>query len=107
MSEREVDAGAAAALIGTMDGVWRRGVTMQCAIHDARNIAGKCSCSDIVKALRLSDADVEKLKALRKAINRPAYHNGLGAYHGGLGLEESGKYLGLLDRILAAHGARA
>jgi hypothetical protein len=75
-------------------------MTMQCAIHDARDTAGKCSCSDIVKAMRLSDADIEKLKALSKAINHTAYH-------GGLGLEESGKYLGLLDRILAAHGVMA
>ena len=70
---------------------------MKCDIHDERNVTGVCSCSDIVKSLRLSDADIEKLRALSKAINRTAYH-------GGLGLEESGKYLGLLDRILVAHG---
>lgn len=70
---------------------------MKCAIHDERNVTGVCSCSEIVNALRLSAADIEKLKALSKAINRTAYH-------GGLGLEESGKYLGLLDRILAMHG---
>jgi hypothetical protein len=70
---------------------------VKCAIHDDRDTAGTCSCSDIVRALHLSDADVDKLRALSKAINRTAYY-------GGLGLEESGKYLGLLDRILAAHG---
>ena len=71
---------------------------LKCSIHDERNITGVCACSDIVKALRLSAVDIDKLKALSKAINRTAYH-------GGLGLEESGKYLGLLDRILAIHGA--
>lgn len=70
---------------------------MKCAIHDMRDTAGVCSCSDIVKVLRLPDADLAKLKDLSKAINRTAYH-------GGIGLEESGKYLGLLDRILAIHG---
>ena len=69
----------------------------KCAIHDVRDTRGVCSCSDIVKALRLPDADIEKLKVLSKAINRTAYH-------GGIGLEESGKYLALLDRIVALHG---
>lgn len=46
---------------------------------------------------RLSPADVDLLKQLSKAINRTAYH-------GGIGLEESGKYLGLLDRIIIANG---
>ena len=71
---------------------------MKCSVHDGCDSGGTCVCPDIVRALRLADADVDKLRALSKAINRTAYH-------GGLGLEESGKYLGLLDRILAAHGA--
>ena len=70
---------------------------MKCVLHDAREAASLCSCSDIVKALRLPAADIEKLKDLSKVINRTAYH-------GGIGLEESGKYLALLDRILALHG---
>ena len=42
-------------------------------------------------------ADLEKLKAISKAINKTAYY-------GGIGLDESGKYLGLLDRIIVANG---
>jgi hypothetical protein len=47
--------------------------------------------------MKLSDSDLRLIAKLSKSINRTAYHDGLG-------LEESGKYLGVLDRILAAHG---
>lgn len=47
--------------------------------------------------MKLSDEDIILLRQLSKAINRTAYH-------GGLGLKESGKYLGLLDRIAQAQG---
>lgn len=44
----------------------------------------------------LPDEDLRLLAQLSKAINKSAYH-------GGLGMTESGKYIGLLDRIIRAH----
>jgi hypothetical protein len=67
---------------------------MKCRIHDEREPGGVCSCSDIVKALRLSDADVEKLREIRKAVHHTAYSK--------IGLD--GAHLDLLDRILVANG---
>jgi hypothetical protein len=48
-------------------------------------------------SIELSPADLLLLAHLSKAINRTAYF-------GGLGLQESGKYIGLLARIVGAHG---
>lgn len=45
----------------------------------------------------LAAADVANLQMLRRAVNRTAYH-------GGVGLHDSGKMLGTLDRLLAAYG---
>lgn len=44
-----------------------------------------------------SPTDLDNLKLIRRAVNRTAYH-------GGLGLHESGQMLGTLDRLLAAYG---
>jgi DNA-binding CsgD family transcriptional regulator len=41
--------------------------------------------------------DIENLKAIRRAINKTAYH-------GGLGLHESGRFLGTMDTLLATFG---
>lgn len=51
----------------------------------------------VAKAQEISPADLDNLKAIRMAVNRTAYH-------GGIGLRESGKMLGTLDRLLAAYG---
>lgn len=44
-------------------------------------------------------ADLQNLQHIRRAINRTAYH-------GGLGLRESGRYLATMDRLLASFGVR-
>lgn len=44
-----------------------------------------------------SPTDIQNLQTIRRAINRTAYH-------GGLGLKESGKMLGTMDRLLASLG---
>jgi hypothetical protein len=41
--------------------------------------------------------DIQNLQSIRRAINRTAYH-------GGLGLRESGKMLGTMDRLLKSFG---
>lgn len=48
----------------------------------------------------LAASDIANLQLLRRAVNRTAYH-------GGLGLHESGKMLGTLDRLLATYGVGA
>ena len=44
-----------------------------------------------------SPTDIQNLQTIRRAINRTAYH-------GGLGIRESGKMLGTMDRLLASFG---
>jgi hypothetical protein len=53
----------------------------------------------VARAMRESTprADLQNLQHIRSAINRTAYH-------GGLGLHESGRYLATMDRLLASLG---
>lgn len=47
-------------------------------------------------AVLFDENDVWLVKACIRDINRTAYH-------GGLGLHESGKYIGILDRIISEY----
>lgn len=69
------------------------------AFRNLVNAVGIGECGRCAAASRfvLTPADLDNLKAIRMAVNRTAYH-------GGLGLRESGKMLGTLDRLLAAYG---
>lgn len=70
---------------------WPDGCETGYAAHEIRPAAAA--------AEPLSSADLDNLKLIRRAVNRTAYH-------GGLGLHESGKMLATLDRVLAAYGVR-
>jgi hypothetical protein len=70
---------------------------VKCAIHDDdRDTAGKCSCSDIVRALRLSSADVEKLQWLRNELLNDWAHSVMWKH-------QTREVIVVLDGILAAN----
>ena len=53
--------------------------------------------SKIERSVSLSPEDLNRLKQIRRAINKTAYH-------GGLGLRESGRFLSTMDKLLEALG---
>lgn len=51
----------------------------------------------MILSVELLEQDIERLKEIRRAINKTAYY-------GGLGLRESGRWLGVMDRLLKSVG---
>lgn len=61
------------------------------------NAVGIERCTRCAASGGMNPADIENLKAIRRAVNRTAYH-------GGLGLRDSGRCLATIDKLLAVFG---